>query len=619
MSSEITQQIKDKIDIVDLISSYIKLQKAGVNYRARCPFHNEKSASFYVTPERAIWHCFGCNIGGDIFSFIQQMEGVEFPEALRILAERAGVKLEKYESNFNNGTSVTDNKETLFQILDASTRFFEKQLWQSNTGKYALEYLRERGMTDDTIKLFKIGYAPQSWDGLSGFLSSSFDQHDIVASGVAIKREKGNGFYDRFRSRIMFPLQDANGRVSGFSGRIFHAPGQAIDKEQSEQEAKYVNTPQTSIYDKSRILYGLDKAKSSMRTNRRCLVVEGNVDVILSQQAGVTNTIATCGTALTDTHISTIKRFVEQVDLCFDSDNAGISATEKAIQLCISHGLKVNALVIDEPEIKDPADYVKAYGDKWVDKVATARPFLEYIYETSRAKLELNNPEGKRKLCERILPYVGLLKSRIERSAWISRLALATRLPIQTIEDEADKVKLILENKTASSIQVYKERDNILNIKLSSLDALEENLITILLFSPVLAKSLKIDEDIFLSEMTKSIINKAIEFEADKHKSLLSYILDNLVNKNNPQVKSLTAMLELLYVKSQELWSDFSQSALESQIDILLKKIRHRDLSTRLQGLEYDIKLAEQDRNKEHLESLISDFSNLSRKLSQVS
>ncbi|MEK7525411.1 MAG: CHC2 zinc finger domain-containing protein, partial [Patescibacteria group bacterium] len=243
--SDTVEQIKSRLEVADVVSGYLKLQKSGINFKARCPFHNEKSPSFYVSPERKIWHCFGCAKGGDMFTFVQEIEGVEFPEAMRILARRAGVDIEKYSG------PKTDNRAPLHEICEISAKFFEKQLWESPSGKRAMAYLTDRGLTQETIKEFRMGYAPNDWQALSGFLRQrGFKERDIVAAGVVVEKE--GRAYDRFRSRITFPIEDVNGQVVGFTARIFAVPSKASTKEgdggasfakATEGQAKYINTP----------------------------------------------------------------------------------------------------------------------------------------------------------------------------------------------------------------------------------------------------------------------------------------------------------------------------------------------------------------------------------------
>src|SRR3989338_4462430 len=380
-------KIKERLNVVDVISGYLKVQKAGANFKAQCPFHNEKTPSFFVSPERQIWHCFGCQKGGDIFAFIKEMEGVEFPEALRILAARAGIELEEFDS------AIKDSKDCLYQICELSARFFEKQLGRSDTGQRAVGYLKSRGLEEATMAKFRLGFAPNTWDALTKYLrNSGFTEKEIIDAGMVIKRQPTTdnrqpttGIYDRFRSRIIFPISDVNGRVVGFTGGFFPAEGGSASGGEIK-EAKYINTPQTLIYDKSRILYGLEHSRGDIRKKNKCLLVEGNMDAIMSYQAGVTNVVASSGTALTPMHLAILKRYTSNLDFCFDTDSAGALATKRGIGMALGQDFNVKAVSLDDPapslsadrqsavagegrawggggqEGKEPADHVQKYG-----------------------------------------------------------------------------------------------------------------------------------------------------------------------------------------------------------------------------------------------------------------
>src|SRR3990167_7112451 len=349
MSDNIAK-IKERLSVVDVISGYIKVQKSGINFKARCPFHNEKTPSFYISPERQIWHCFGCQKGGDIFGFVKEIEGVEFPEALRILAQRAGVKLESFDP------TVQDAKAVLYEICETAARFFEKQLHGSSVGKKALAYLKDRGLHESTSREFRLGFAPEGWHNLSNFLRDcGYKEKDIIDSGMSIKKDGGTDIHDRFRSRIIFPIADANDRIVGFTGRIF-GDNHPVDV------GKYINSPQTPIYDKNRVLYGLNKAKIEARKADRCLLVEGNMDAIMSHQAGVKNVAATSGTALTPSQLQLLQRYTNNLDLCFDIDQAGLTATRRGIGLALSQNFNIKIVHLQDPQCKDPADYVKKFG-----------------------------------------------------------------------------------------------------------------------------------------------------------------------------------------------------------------------------------------------------------------
>ena len=322
------EEVKNRISVVDLVGEYVRLQKAGSNWKALCPFHNEKTPSFMVSEERRSFHCFGCGKGGDIFTFVMEMEGIGFREALERLAEKAGVQLKRGDLGYKRDQGK--EKAKLFQILELATKWYEKNLWEGKGKEKILRYLRERGLTDESIKKFRLGYAPDGWNNMLNFLKGrNYKIEEIAKTGLLVEknREERNisntkyqipntRHYDRFRDRIIFPIQDIMGRVVGFSARV--SPGG------DEKTAKYINTPQAELYDKSKILYGLNLAKAEIKKRDEAILVEGNTDVIASHQAGFGNAIAVSGTALTLEQIKTIKRYTENLKMAFDIDIAEI-------------------------------------------------------------------------------------------------------------------------------------------------------------------------------------------------------------------------------------------------------------------------------------------------------
>ncbi len=585
--STVTEQIKERVDVVDLISSYLKLQKSGVNYKARCPFHNEKSASFFVSPERQIWHCFGCSAGGDIFGFVKQIEGVEFPDALRTLADRAGIEL-----NRNDRQEFKSNKTSLYEITDLAMKFFEKQLYNSISGKKVVAYLHDRGLTDEVIKRFNLGYAPESWDALSGFLGRKYSTKDIFDAGLTVKKEKDSGYYDRFRSRIIFPIMDLSGRTVGFTGRVFGG------NKKDEESAKYINTPQTTIYDKSRVLYGLDKAKLDIRRNDRCLVVEGNMDVIMSHQVGATNVVASSGTALTDGHLKILKRYTDNLDLCFDADAAGNIATDRGVDLALARGFNVGIVSIDEPDLKDPADYVKKYGSKWSEYAAKSRPFMEFYFETAKKTLDITTALGKKLMAQKLMPFLASMTNKIERSHWLGELALALKLKEEVLIEEIAKVKP----------KGQEEEQNMPEIKKDSpLDVMEESLLALAMKKPELAQNISVELEQFLSGKVKELLGSMKSKEGDRVVAQPISIADS----------SLAMNLEFVYLKSQEFWKDIDGKELELEFNKILNQIKKKKISARLADLEYDIKSAEKNRDKERLATLAAEFSKISRELPQ--
>lgn len=346
MNNDHTIQIKERLSITDVVGSYVKLERAGNNFKARCPFHNEKTPSFFVVPDKNIFHCFGCGKGGDIFTFVEEIEHCEFPEALTLLAERAGVKLDKREAKERG------KYDRLYAALELATRYFEVNLRKDAE---IVDYLLSRGLTKETIVQFRIGYARQEWQGLTDRLhEAKVSDNELVETGLAIKKDR---LFDRFRNRIMFPLADISGKIIGFSGRVFDP------RKGTDEMAKYMNSPETALYHKGTMLYAFDKAKRSMRETNTCILVEGQFDVVLAHQAGSINTVALSGTGLTVEHCRLIKRFADTLVLCLDGDEAGLRASRRSVVLALSEGLAVSILPL--PQGDDPASIIARSPDEW--------------------------------------------------------------------------------------------------------------------------------------------------------------------------------------------------------------------------------------------------------------
>ncbi len=413
-------QIKDTLSIVDVISSYIKVEKSGKNYKARCPFHNEKTPSFYISLERRSYHCFGCAAHGDIFTFVEKIENIPFIETLRMLALRANISLTDNVRNEKDGK--------LILLLEDTTKYYEKMLEGSVEGR---AYVSERGLSDETIKTFRIGFAPNEWRKLFIELSvKGYTPEEMEDAGVVIKALDANGkvkgWYDRFRGRIMFPVRNIGGRTVGYSGRILP---QFTDD--TKTQAKYVNTPETALYHKSKILFGYDTAKKKMAETKEVIVVEGQMDLCASYQAGVHNTIAVSGTAFTDEHIKLLKRFAEKVTLSFDSDSAGITALKKSAKLCILGGLDVYALLLSS---KDPADLIKESKDAWLEALQKKKHVILYILEL--LKEIKDEREYRKKVKEEVLPLVGAILSPLERDYFLTKVSEETGIEKNVLEKE---------------------------------------------------------------------------------------------------------------------------------------------------------------------------------------
>jgi DNA primase len=366
-STATLQQVRAANDIVDVIGSYVPLKRAGANFVALCPFHKEKTPSFNVNPHLQIFKCFGCHKGGDVFAFVKEYESVEFPEAVRRLAERARIPLE-YEAGQAEGQS-RHLKEKLLQIHEQITQRWQSALANEGSGRIARDYLARRGVSAEAVKLFRLGYAPEAWDDTVNWAKSKGHEPGLVeTAGLVLKREGGDNYYDRFRGRLMFPICDEQGRVIGFSGRILSG---------DEKTAKYVNSPETPIFTKSKVFFGLDKSKRALLEGECAIICEGQLDLIACFMAGVQNVVAPQGTAFTADHARILKRYVPEVVLCFDSDEAGQNATVRALDHLLAAGLAVRVAVVPAPH--DPDSLIKSLGGDAFKKLITqAEGFFDF-------------------------------------------------------------------------------------------------------------------------------------------------------------------------------------------------------------------------------------------------
>lgn len=394
------QEIKDRLPIEEVVSRYVKLEKSGINLKGLCPFHGEKTPSFFVAPHRGSFMCFGCGKKGDIFTFLQEIEGIEFFDALKQLAEQAGVVIETQKKDSNQ-------KKDAYTILEKACLIYQSYLQKSIP---AQEYLLQRGLTNQTINQFRIGYIPDEWNILYTELKKDFEEKDILESGLVIKNENGR-VYDRFRGRIMFPIFDSNGKVIAFTGRVFVT--------EQKDTPKYVNSPETQLFSKSHTLYGLNFAKQAIRKHNFVILVEGQMDVIMSHQMGYSNTVASSGTAFTQDQLQMISKITQNLLLAFDSDSAGLATTAKVWEMAINQGLDVKIAYYEGA--KDPADTIKENPDTWKNIVKNSIHIIEFV-----AKLiaKISDERKRIKLYqERILPLLRRVHTYSEKNFFIDKIS----------------------------------------------------------------------------------------------------------------------------------------------------------------------------------------------------
>jgi len=404
------QKIKERLNIAEVIGEYVKLTKAGKNYKGLSPFKKEKTPSFYVSPDKGMYYDFSSNRGGDIFTFIQEVEGVDFRGALKMLAERAGIELVPEERG------VRDARERLYDVLDAACRFFETKLLEDQG---ALAYLKERGLADHTLRSFRLGFAPEGWRELSDHLvGKGYRAEELEAAGLAKRGERGN-LYDRFRSRITFPIMDTAGRVVAFSGRIF---GEAAH---DEKNAKYLNSPETPLFEKGRILYGYDKAKSFMRKYDFAIFVEGQMDLVMSHQAGYANTVAVSGTGLTEEHLSLVGRLTNNLVFAFDADSAGKASAHRSALLALPRGMDVKIARV--PIGKDPADCIRVDPEAWKRAVKESQHIVTDTLSTlangSREGTETDLRKLGLRVRDTVLPLIARIQSGVDQAHFVRVVA----------------------------------------------------------------------------------------------------------------------------------------------------------------------------------------------------
>ncbi|MFA6519860.1 MAG: DNA primase [Candidatus Paceibacterota bacterium] len=435
MAGDTVQQIKERLSIQDIISPYVKLRRAGRSLVGLCPFHKEKTGSFHVSTERGTWHCFGCGLGGDGFSFIEKVEGVDFKGALKILAEKAGIELTTYSSGEREDKS---KKERLREAMNRASEWYAGKLAESPAHAYA----KQRKLTDETVRNWRIGYAPEAWRALLEALTAEgFTIEELLAAGLIKEADGKRGtYYDRFRNRLMFPIRDVAGRVVAFTGRALAA----------DDQAKYLNSPETDLYHKSELLFGMDAAKDAIRTRGFAMLVEGQMDVLHAHQAGFQNAIALSGTALTERHLGLMKRYSENLMLILDADLAGFKATARSAALALTEGLRVKAARL--PVGKDPADLISEDAKEFAQRIKDAKPIVEFFLAELSEKER--DPHRLLRAAEGIvLPIIGAIPSPMEREHFMQSAARSLGLSVEAVRESLKRLPKLQEAQSGSTIQ----------------------------------------------------------------------------------------------------------------------------------------------------------------------
>jgi len=584
--SDTTELIKEKLDLVEFLRPYLSLSPAGKNFKGLCPFHKEKTPSFIVSPDRQIWHCFGCSAGGDVIGFLMRYENLEFFEALKVLAEKAGVDIRV--------TGGLDQKQfTIFyDINQAAKEFFKNYLNPSTgSGSIALKYLQSRGLKPETIQEFELGLSPNSSDALNReLLKLGYKIQDIEKAGLVFKTERGT-YWDRFRNRIMFPLLNSFGKTIGFTGRVM--PGS-----EGAEVGKYVNSPETPIFQKSRLLYGFDKSKNAIREAKTAVVVEGQMDLLMVWQDGVKNVIATSGTALTGEHLKNLKRLADALILAFDSDEAGKLASERVIDLGSAADFFVK-IVRPVAGSKDPADVVKASPGVIAKLIAEAEPAMKYYFnrylpvKSKTAMASAQDIFTLKNNIRMVLSKIKSIKSPIEQAYWVKELSSLTNVLEQHLFDEMNNLKVVQVSSPGEAMNKYETPEN---RNFSRRDLVAQRFIGLILVNPHF-KEHALEQTTFLTEPYQ-------------------LILKSFTGAGGVLPPALQAVADLISLRSGLEISD--ADTIQREFAELIKHLKFEHYRDKREAVGVKIKSAEERGDEKELGEALKEFDLISKEIYNI-
>ena len=578
-----SDELRNQTDIVRIVSDYVSLKKKGRDYAACCPFHHEKTPSFYVSQGKQIFKCFGCGKAGSVFNFVMEIEGCSFPEAIKIVADKSGISVPVADNDPREYEERDRQRAELLRLNGWAVEFFEQSLMETDEGRRAQEYLAGRGIDDATRKNFRLGYAPDSWEALGNYLKSRGATRDqIERSGLVNLRDAG-GFYDKFRGRLMFPISDTQGRVVAFGGRILGAG-----------EPKYLNSPETSLYTKGQHLFGLSHSRDAIRKRGYAILVEGYLDFLVPFQHGVQNLVASLGTALTESQVRLLGRYARKIIVNFDPDAAGQAATKRSLETLLTEGFKVNVLTL--PDNLDPDEFIRDqrpnYGaDGYLKLLKSSQPFLDYIVDTAVAGHDQSRPAGKVDTINEILPYMKLVKDKIERAEHFAKIADRLKIDSQLLRDEFKKAadtraERVSERAVMASIAIKHAERRLLEILLNN-DAMRPRLIDLIF------------EDDYAGLRTAALFRVIIEFTrrgAELSHASLSDALDD-----DDLARDL--LPELMLGAPEEETGDAAESARRLVMESL-HSLRCTQLSDKQAELQVEINQAQRANDQTRLGEL---------------
>lgn len=597
------EEIKARLDILDIVSENVQLKHSGKNYTGFCPFHaNTRTPAFVVWPDSGTWRCFGeCGEGGDIFKYVMKRDGLDFPEALRQLAQRAGVELRPLTPQ---ESAQREENDQLRQVLEEATTYFRHQLFHNPAGKIALDYLHQRGLSDATIEIFELGYAPSGWETTyPTFLKKGYTQQDLIDAGLASQREDGS-LYDRFRNRVIFPIRDSRGRMTGYGAR-------SIDP---DDLPKYLNSPQTVLFDKSSLLYGLDKTRKNIRDQDQVVIVEGYLDVIAPYQAGYTNLVSPMGTALTEEQLRQLKRLTRKFVLALDADAAGTKATMRGLQVArqtldretelvfdargLLHSearLKADIRVSTLPEGKDPDEVVQQDPAMWEKLIQEAQPIVVHVMKSLSAGQDINDPKVKAEIAEQVLPLIQDLPNAIERDTYFQQLARLLKIDERSLTGQRQPTKSQppirrkpqFEVDPTKLSQVTAKATSATTVKAQMVFKLEEHCLSVLMREPEMIY--KIDRTLkqaglpplsatdFQTTIHQELLNATIQSLDQDHLYPVSFALDHIPFQLLEKAEAILQKSEKINPKQEHILADILRTILkmkEAQLKESINQIR---------------------------------------------
>lgn len=587
MATDQVGQVKEKNDIVEIIGEKVVLKKAGRHFKGLCPFHSEKTPSFVVSPERQSFKCFGCGEGGDVFSFLQKYEGMSFLESLEALAKRVGITLDSYRP-----TSQDAAKKHLVTALDLAAEYYHFLLTKHASGQEAREYLRERGITNEAVQQFRLGWSPNSWRSVSEYLilKKGYREAELEAAGMMIKSE-GGSYYDRFRGRIMFPLRDHRGVVVGFSGRTLS---------KDVKEAKYINSPETSLYSKSKMLYGLWENREYIRKEDRLILMEGELDVIPSWQAGVKAAAAIKGSAFTEEQARLIGRYTKNVAMALDADEAGKEAIKRAVN--IADNLDMSIRVVQVKGGKDPGDVAIKDAKNWREMVKGATLYWDFLIEDAKEKYDPESGSGTKAISQELVPAIAAISNLVVRAHYVGELAKLLRVPEESIYEEIERQR---KKKELSGLKEAVKRIE-KGETLSRKEKIEEYLLSIALqyYTKIRETLSGLQEEWFTTRAVAKIV-EALKIWPDKELQISRF--------------AATLPQELHFMLDQAYLRDLTMiEQIEKEWEKIVKEVEELYLKNRLTELAKEIAKTEGGGQEKAFAQLQEDFARLSHRMSQI-